>query len=429
MEATFTFRFRSNSALDTNCAIADVHRDRAEIWSSLKSPIVAQETIAARLGLPIPAVKVHVTEGGGSFGRRLFFDAALEAAEVSQKLGKPVKLMWHRADDSRQGRAHPMARSRVRAAYAGSTVLGYQQSHTSVSTDLGHGLGEIITSLAAQLPVGDRAFSEVFFQLSQNMPYNFGPATRVLNETDTGFNTGSMRNVYSPDMTCARELIVDRLAARTGRDPYRFRRDHLRNARDRAVLDRVAEAGEWGRTLPNGVAQGIAFHSEYHSTSAVLVEIDCRAETVDRQIRDAVTGPRVTKALIAVDVGTVVNPRGLEAQMMGCLMDGIAQTLTSSLHLRDGHFLEASWDNYFYTRQWNTPPDVRVVIVPGSGEPGGAGELGVAASMAAVACAYGRATGTMPTDFPINHDTLAFEPKPTVPPVPASPTDGLDHID
>lgn len=428
VEATFTFRFRSNSALDTNCAIADVRRDRAEIWSSLKSPIVAQETIAARLGLPIPAVTVHVTQGGGSFGRRLFFDAALEAAEVSQKIGKPVKLMWHRADDSRQGRTHPMARSRVRAAYLGGTVVGYQQSHTSVSTDLGHGLGEIITALAAQLPVGDRAFSRVFFQLSRAMPYNFGPATRVLNETDTGFNTGSMRNVYSPDVTCARELIVDRLAAKTGKDPYRFRRDHLRNARDRAVLDRVAEAGDWGRTLPTGVAQGIAFHGEYHSTSAVVVEIDTRPETVGRRIRDALAGPRVTKAVLAVDVGTVVNPRGLEAQMMGCLMDGIAQTLTSSLHLREGHFLEASWDNYFYTRQWNTPPDVRVIIVPGSGEPGGAGELGVAASMAAVACAYGRATGTMPTDFPINHGTLSFEPKPTVPPVPASPTDGLSHV-
>lgn len=428
VEATFTFRFRSNSALDTNCAIADVRRDRAEIWSSLKSPIVAQETIAARLGLPIPAVTVHVTQGGGSFGRRLFFDAALEAAEVSQKIGKPVKLMWHRADDSRQGRTHPMARSRVRAAHLGGTVVGYQQSHTSISTDLGHGLGEIITALAAQLPVGDRAFSQVFFQLSQAMPYNFGPATRVLNETDTGFNTGSMRNVYSPDVTCARELIVDRLAAKTGKDPYRFRRDHLRNARDRAVLDRVAEAGDWGRTLPAGVAQGIAFHGEYHSTSAVLVEIDTRPETVGRRIRDAVAGPRVSKAVLAVDVGTVVNPRGLEAQMMGCLMDGIAQTLTSSLHLREGHFLEASWDNYFYTRQWNTPPDVRIIIVPGSGEPGGAGELGVAASMAAVACAYGRATGTMPTDFPINHGTLSFEPKPTVPPVPASPTDGLSHV-
>ncbi|MET9972543.1 molybdopterin cofactor-binding domain-containing protein, partial [Streptomyces sp. NPDC006356] len=99
VEGTFTFHFRSNSALEPNCAIADVRSDRAEIWSSLKSPIVAQQTIAAKLGLPIHAVTVHVTEGGGSFGRKLFFDAALEAAEVSQKTGKPVKLMWHRADD------------------------------------------------------------------------------------------------------------------------------------------------------------------------------------------------------------------------------------------------------------------------------------------------------------------------------------------
>jgi isoquinoline 1-oxidoreductase beta subunit len=65
--------------------------------------------------------------------------------------------------------------------------------------------------------------------------------------------------------------------------------------------------------------------------------------------------------------------------------------------------------------------------MPANGRPGGAGELGVAAAMAAVACAYGRATGTMPTRFPINHATLGFEPKPRVPPIPQSPVDGLDH--
>ncbi|MDG9727742.1 molybdopterin cofactor-binding domain-containing protein [Streptomyces sp. DH41] len=429
VEERFTFHFRSNSALEPNCAIADVRSDRAEVWSSLKAPIVAKEAIAARLGLPLQAVTVHVTEGGGSFGRKLFFDAALEAVEVSRRIRKPVKLMWHRADDSRQGRTHPMATSRVRISYLGDTVLGYKQRHTSVSTDLGHGLGEIFTALAARLPVGDIGFSQTFFQLSQSMPYDFGANSRLLSETDKGFNTGSMRNVYSPDVTCARELLVDRLAARMGKDPYRFRHDFLGDDRARAVLDKAAEAGNWGRSMPAGTAQGIAFHSEYHSAGAVLVELDCRPETVGRPIRDGVAGPRVTKAVIAVDVGLAVNPRGLEAQMMGCLMDGIALTLTSSLHLRDGHFLEASWDNYFYTRQWNTPPELRVIVMPPTtGEPGGAGELGVAASMAAVACAYGRATGTMPTVFPVNHGTLSFEPKPTVPPVPASPTDGLDHV-
>ncbi|KJS53521.1 molybdopterin cofactor-binding domain-containing protein [Streptomyces rubellomurinus] len=427
VEGTFTFHFRSNSALETNCAIADVRPGRAEIWSALKSPIVAKEAIAAKLGLPPSAVTVHVTESGGSFGRRLFYDAASEAAEISQRIGKPVKLMWHRADDSRQGRAHPMATSRVRASYLGTEVLGYAQHHTSVSTDLSMGLGEIFTALAAKLPVGDIGFSETFFQLSQSMPYRFGVSSRLLTETDKGFNTGSMRNVYSPDVTTARELIVDRLAARMGKDPYRFRREFLAEDRARAALDKVAEVGQWGREMPPGTAQGIAFHSEYHAVSAVLVEIDCRPETVDRPVRNGVAGPRVTKAVMAVDVGLAVNPRGLEAQMMGCVMDGIAQTLTSSLHLRDGYFLEASWDNYFYTRQWNTPPELRIIVLPTTtGEPGGAGELGVAASMAAVACAYGRATGTMPTSFPINHGTLSFEPKPTVPPVPPSPTDGLN---
>ncbi|GAA2691343.1 molybdopterin-dependent oxidoreductase [Streptomyces aculeolatus] len=429
VEATFTFHFRSNSALEPNCAVADVRPDRAEVWSALKSPIVAKEAIAAKLGLPLGRVTVHIAQGGGSFGRKLFFDAALEAVEVSRRIGKPVKLMWHRADDSRQGRTHPMATSRVRADYAGGAVLGFKQRHTSVATDLGHGLGELFTAMAARLPVGDIGFSQTFFHLSQSMPYEFGLATRLLNETDKGFNTGSMRNVYSPDVTCARELIVDRLAAKMGKDPYTFRRDFLRDARSRAVLEKAAEAGDWGRQMPEGTAQGIAFHSEYKSVSAALVEIDCRPETVGRPIRDGVGGPRVIKAVFAVDVGLAVNPRGLEAQMMGCLMDGIALALTSSLHLREGHFLEASWDNYFYTRQWNTPPELQVIVMPDtSDEPGGAGELGVAASMAAVACAYGRATGTMPTVFPVNHGTLSFTPKPTVPPVPASPTDGLDHV-
>nr|SBO96386.1 Isoquinoline 1-oxidoreductase beta subunit [Nonomuraea gerenzanensis] len=428
VEGAFTFYFRGNSALEPNCAIADVRADRAEIWSALKSPIVAQQSIAAKLGLPVGEVTVHVTEGGGSFGRKLFFDAALEAAEVSKKLGKPVKLMWHRADDARQGRAHPMATSRVRVSYLGGTVLSYRQRHTSVSTDLGHGLGEIFTALAARLPVGDIGFSQTFFHLSQTMSYDFGAGSQLLAETDKSFNTGSMRNVYSPDVTCARELIVDRLAARMGKDPYRFRHDFLRDDRSRAVLAEVAEAGAWGRAMAPGTAQGIAFHAEYKSVSAALVEIDCRPETVNRPIRDGVTGPRVTKVVFAVDVGLPVNPRGLEAQMMGGVSDGIALALTSSLHLRDGYFLEASWDDYFYTRQWNTPLDLRIIVMPAtSDEPGGAGELGVAASMAAVACAYGRATGTMPTSFPINHGTLSFTPKPTVPPVPPSPTDGLDH--
>jgi isoquinoline 1-oxidoreductase subunit beta len=429
VDARFTFHFASNSALETNCAIADVREDSAEIWASLKTPITAQEEIAAKLGLPVTAVKVHVTEGGGSFGRKLFHDAAAEAAEISRAMGKPVKLMWHRTDDFRQGRTHPMSTSRVRATYALGQVLTYDQRHTSVATDFGHGVGEIITAEAARLPVGDLTFSETIFALTQQTPYHFGVVTQLLSETDKGFNTGSMRNIYSPNVRCAQELVVDELAKRTGKDPYRFRRAFFKDERARAVLDKAAEVGEWGRSMPAGTAQGIAIHPEYHAYVAVLAEIDCRPETTGRKIPDAYAGPRVTKVVCAVDVGLAVNPRGLQAQMMGGIMDGIAITLSSGLHLDNGHFLEGSWDNYFYTRQWNTPPELEIVVMPPTTDtPGGAGELAVAGAMAAVACAYGRATGTMPTTFPLNHgEPLGFEPLPTTPPVPASPTDGLSR--
>ncbi len=429
IDAEFTFHFRSNSSLEPNCAVADVRSDKATIWGSLKSPIVAQEEIAAKIGLPLSKVTVNVVDGGGSFGRKLFYDAALEAALISKAMGKPVRLMWHRADEPRQGRLHPACTSRIRATHLLGQVLTFEQRHTSVKTDFGHGLGEIITSLAAKLPVGDLTFSETIFTLTQEMPYDFGVVTQLLTETDNRFNTGSMRNIYSPDVRTAAELVVDELAKQLKLDPLSFRRKFLRNKDARAALDKVAEIGEWGRDLPDGVAQGIAVHKEYKGVTACLVELDCRPETVGREIRDAVTGPRVTKAVFAVDAGLVINPTGLEAQMLGGIQDGIALALTSSCHLEDGHFLEASWDNYFYTRQWNAPPEIQVEIMPSeSSQPGGAGEAGVAASFAAIACAYARATGEMPTEFPINHaDPIEFEVKPYTPSVVQSPTDGLDH--
>ncbi|MCW2755446.1 MAG: isoquinoline 1-oxidoreductase [Marmoricola sp.] len=430
VEAEFTFMFRSSAALEPNCAVADVRADHATVWAGLKAPIVAQTEIAAAVGLPVEKVTVNVVTGGGSFGHKLFNDAAVEAAKISQKMGVPVKLMWHRADEPRQGRVHPMATSRIRATVLLGQVLTFEQRHTSVSTDFGHGLGEMISHNLDKLPtgLGNLGFAETIFTLTQELPYDFGVVTQLLNECDMRFNTGSMRNIYSPDVACANELMVDRLAALTGQDPVAFRLAFLKNSRVKDVLRKVAAVGQWGRSMPAGMAQGVAVHSEYKGATAVLVEIDCRPATVNRPIVNGVTGPRVTKAVIAVDAGLVINPRGLEAQMMGGVSDGIALALTSSLHLRDGHFLEASWDNYFYTREWNAPLDFQCIVMPSTSEqPGGAGEAGVAASVSAVACAYARATGTMPTRFPINHDQLSFTVKPFVPPIPESPTDGLSH--
>jgi isoquinoline 1-oxidoreductase subunit beta len=435
IDQRFTFYFRPGDPLETNCAIADVRSDSAEIWSAMKSPIYFQETVATEvLGLPITSVTAHVTQAGGSFGRHLFADAAFEAAAISKAMGKPVKLMWHRSDNFRQGRVHPMSTSRVRATYLDNNVLAFDQRHTSVATDFTHGLGELLSATFGDLPEGDfLGYAQSIFTLTANVPYNFGLVTQLLNEVyqppSSTFNTSSVRNIYSPEVTVPREILVDQLAKTMGQDALKFRQSFIRDPRMLAVLNAAAQAANWGQSLPAGFAQGIGIHHEYKGYAACIVTIDCTPQTVNRVVQNGYTGPRVTSAVFAVDVGLPINPLGLQAQMMGGIMDGIAQALTYSLHLKDGYFLEASWDNAYYTREWNTPFDVEVIVMPpNQSEPGGAGELGVAASMAATANAYARATGTMPASFPINHNLpLGFTPYPTVPPIPQSPTDGLSN--
>ncbi|AXB45802.1 xanthine dehydrogenase family protein molybdopterin-binding subunit [Amycolatopsis albispora] len=402
VDAEFDFAFVSHAPLETNSAIADVRADRAEIWSSLKSPIVAKQTIAREIGLPENKVTVHVVQGGGSFGRRLFFDGALEAAKVSKKAGRPVKLMWTRIDDMRHGRARAATHHKVRATFALGNVLSYEHRVASIETDFRHGLGEILTATAAHLPVGGNlSFAQTVFLTTVKVPYNFGVVTELLNEVPLPMNTASWRSVYSATTRGAEEIVVDEIAKKLGKDPYQFRRASLKDDKQRAVLDKVAEAGNWGKKMPAGFAQGIAFHEEYKSRTACLVEIDARDPKK----------PRVTKATIAVDVGRPINPRGLEAQMLGGLTDAISTVLTAGLHLEKGLPLEGSYSQFHYARQKNSPPDVQVFVLPANGEPGGAGELGVPAAVGAIANAYARATGTQPRSFPINFD-VDFEPFP-----------------
>ncbi|HET9141883.1 xanthine dehydrogenase family protein molybdopterin-binding subunit, partial [Actinophytocola sp.] len=399
VDAEFAFAFVPHAPMETNAAIADVRADRAEIWSGLKTPIAAQETIAAELGLPRDRVTVHVTRSGGSFGRRLFFDAAREAAQISKRVGAPVKLMWTRADDIRHGRLRPATHHRLRVGHAAGRVLSYEHRVAGVRTDFGTGAGEALTSTFATL--APDVLPQAVFALTEKVPYDFGVVTELLGEIPLKMHTGSWRSVYSGTVRVAEEIMVDEVARRLRRDPVEFRRATLKTDRARAVLDTVARKGEWGRVLPAGHAQGVGLHEEFRSCAAYLVEIDA---TDPKQ-------PRVTRAVIAADVGRPINPRGLSAQLLGCLTDGISTILRAGVHIDKGLPLEASYAHFHYATQRHTPSDVDIHILPATGEPGGAGELGVPAAAAAVANAYARATGTSPRSFPINFD-VDFVPPP-----------------
>jgi isoquinoline 1-oxidoreductase beta subunit len=389
VDRTFDFAFAPHAPLEVLTAVADVRADRAEIWCGTKSPIVASQQVAAAVGLPDHAVTLHVVRGGGSFGHRLFFEPAIEAAQVSKALGRPIKLMWTRNDDMHHGRMRPASHHRVRATHLLGNVLSYQHRHATLPVDFSHGLGEALS--ATGMALLSQGTTQTVFQLSQKVPYEFGVETQLLSEVRLPFPTGSWRSIYSGQTSTVNEVMVDELARAMRVDPVAFRRQKLSSARLRAVLDRVASAGQWGRAMPPGTAQGVAIHEEYKSVVAFLVEIDCRNPA----------DPRVTKGVCAVDVGRAVNPRGLEAQMQGVLVDGLSMTLQAGLHIDHGAVREGSYSDYRYARMADSPVAVDVHVLPPTGEPGGAGELGFPAAAAAVANAYARATGTTPRRFPI----------------------------
>jgi isoquinoline 1-oxidoreductase beta subunit len=335
-------------------------------------------------------VKIHVPYAGGSFGRRLFGEAAVEAAQISKALGRPVKLMWTRNDDVRHGRFRPMARCEVRATWLGGAMTSFEHRIAAAKTDFDHGLGEALT--AAGVSVLPTLFGQVGFMTMLSLPYRFGSTSHKLVERDFGVPTGSWRSVYSSMMTSANEIFIDEIARARRFDEVDFRLRHLDSEAAERCLRHVAAAGAWGRAMPQGQAQGVAVHVEYRSAVAYLVEIDTTGAE-----------PRLLRAFCAVDVGVPINTRGLAAQMQGSLVDAWSVMFRAGCHLENGRIREGSFGDFLWARMRHTPPSTHVHVFPArsGAEPGGAGELGITAAAAACVNAYARATGTQPRRFPI----------------------------
>jgi isoquinoline 1-oxidoreductase subunit beta len=388
VDATFSFAFVNHAPMEVGSAVADVQSGSAQIWVATKSPTSAQSAVAEALGLSADDVALHVTRGGGSFGRRLYHEPAVEAALVSQAIGRPVKLMWTRNDDMRHGRVRPRSHHQLHAVHSQGEVLSYEHRMSCVELDLtGSGKQQVLVETGYVSPT----IGTAFFNLSVSCPYNFGVVTETLTEVSYDMPTASWRSVYSAQARTAEEILVDEIAKAMGADAVTMRRKFLKTVEARAVLDKVATEGHWGRAMSSGTGQGVAVHAEYRSTAACLVEIDCTGAK-----------PRVTKAVMAMDVGRQVNPTGLRAQATGSVMDGISTVLLAGNHLDNGAFREGSYSDFRYARQADAPLTCDVHLLGGSGTPGGVGELCVPAAAGAVANAYARATGTKPRKFPIN---------------------------
>lgn len=407
VEAEFNWAPAYHAPMETEDAVADVRPDGADIWCGSQGPIVVQQEIAVMLGLPQDKVKVHVVPAGGGFGRRAFFEGPTEAAQISHSAKRPVRLMYHRTDDNRHTRVRPPTYHRVRASINHGKVVGFDHRVTQPALEVAPGFGEMLTDVVMSLPkdaktkVGMKLFSQVQFSLMVSEPYNLGPFSRTLNEVGNGLPTASYRSVPCPTARTCEEIIMDEVAEKLGKDPLVFRKESAKEEKGRAVLDKVAELAEWGKKMPKGHTQGVGYHKESKTHTACVVELDGTDPN----------DPRVTKVTMAVDIGLALNPMGVEAQMQGCIAEAISLTLRAGLHYKKGLPLEGSYHNYHWLRMKDYPADTKIHIMPESGEPGGAGEVGMAAPQGAIANAYAKATGRKPRSFPLVFP-IDFEPYP-----------------
>lgn len=101
-------------------ATASVSEDgkSAEIWVSTQTQSLTVMGAADALDTTIDRITVHPMYIGGSFGRRAEFRQKYvdDALFVSREIGKPVKVIWSREDDVKDGCFRPLAAQYLRAA-------------------------------------------------------------------------------------------------------------------------------------------------------------------------------------------------------------------------------------------------------------------------------------------------------------------------
>jgi isoquinoline 1-oxidoreductase beta subunit len=226
--------------------------------------------------------------------------------------------------------------------------------------------------------------------------YNIPNTQHDLVIHDTGVRVGYWRAVSHNMNAFANESFMDELAKAAGKDPYQYRMELLAGKpRFANVLKLAAEKAGWGNPLAAGRAQGIALMEGYGTYMAQVAEVSL----------DSAGEVLVHRVTVVADVGHMVNPDTVEAQLQSSITFGIGAALKHQITITNGRVQETNYNNFAPVRMYEAPK-IDIVLVKSTEKPGGIGEPGTAVVAPAIANAVAKLTGKRVRRLPITAAVL-----------------------
>jgi len=407
VSATYYAPHLIHSSIEPPAALASFQDGRCEVWACTQNPMACVSGVAEALGIPKENVKVHVTLLGGGFGRKSKPDYVVEAALLSQKMGRPVKVTWTREDEIRHGYYHSVSAQHLEGGLDGEgrTVAWL---HRTAFPPIGSTFNpEARYSDPGELQLG---FTE--------MPFDV-PHLRLENApAEAHVRIGWLRSVANIYHAFAIGSFASELAHAAGADPRDYLLDLIGAPRKidlkaegaeygnyggsladypvdtgrlRNVIEIATREAGWGRKLPKGRGLGVAAHRSFLTYVAVVAEV-----SVDEQ-----GNARVEDAHIAFDCGTFVNRDTVVTQAQGAVVFAMSGALHGKITAKGGAIEQSNFHDYPLVRIDETPRDIHVHLVESTAPPAGVGEPGVPPVAPAIANAIFAATGERRRELPL----------------------------
>jgi len=390
VEAAYWSEYTYHAQMEPMNAVAQVSEDgkSADIWTGTQFGALAGVIISGILKTTPDQIRIHNQFLGGGFGRRIWPDAAIQAAILSNITKKPVKLILTREEDLAAARPRPMTHHVLKAGLdAKGNIVGWHHRLVSENVDA-VAAPPRFQATGGKDYIGARGLDQAFYA----MPNVLAEYVRE----ERGMRVHAWRGIGSGYNKFAAEAFLDEVAASAGKDPLALRLELTKDKpRANAVIKAVAEMSDFAKKRP-GRGMGIAF-SDYHGTlSAGVAEVSL----------DAKTGKiKVHNYWIAVDPGAVIQPDNVHAQLESCVVFGLSAALIEEFAVKDGAVQATNFDSYPVMRMSNVP-EIHTRIVTTANPPSGMGEIGLVTVAPAVANAVFQLTGKRLRHLPMTAERV-----------------------